>query len=283
MTTTERFSALELANVLQDYQIVDLSVTLDDTMPCTWPGHMYFEHKIHNWYAPIEGPGQPLRSAGAYYTCWMTLDEHSGTHFDAPTHFVPPPDSGLEHASDLGSIYGDKVPLEALQGPATVADVRELNRDGQNGISPLITPDFLAAWEQRHGRFQPGDAVLLYTGWDQYYVPYPEGVKYSQGAVVLHTHPGWPAPSAEAVIYLYDRGVRLLGTDGPSIGGSHEAMTMHYAGLERGMAYVESLARLGELPVRGSYFIFMPLKIAQSSGGNGRALAFVPKGSHTIG
>jgi kynurenine formamidase len=43
------------------------------------------------------------------------------------------------------------------------------------------------------------------------------------------------------------------------------------------MVYAEGLANRGELPVRGSYFVFMPLKIAESSGGNGRALAYIPK------
>ena len=40
---------------------------------------------------------------------------------------------------------------------------------------------------------------------------------------------------------------------------------------------VLGLAGLEELPVRGSYFVFLPLKIAESSGGNGRAFAYVPK------
>lgn len=283
MATEERVSPAPIVSVLQGYRIVDLSVTLDETMPCVWPGHMPFEHKVHNWYVASDGPGQLLRSAGPYFTCWMTLDEHCGTHFDAPTHFVPPPESGLAHAGDLGAIYGDLVPLDTLQGPATVVDVRALVASPQNGVSPLITPGFLATWERRHGPFEAGTAVLLYGGWDQHYVRYPEGAGYSRGALVSRDRPGWPAPHADAVVYLYDRGIRLLGTDGPSIGAAHEPVSMHRAGLERGMAYVESLARLGELPVRGSYFIFMPLKIARSSGGNGRALAFVPRGADPIG
>jgi kynurenine formamidase len=272
-----------LEEALKNYQIVDLSLTLEDKMPCVWPGHMQFEHKIYNWYANVDGPGQPLISRGAYYSCWITLDEHVGTHFDAPTHFIPPPDSGLPHASEQGAMYGDRVSLEILQGPAVVVDVRELAKDPPAGVSPHITPEFLISWEERHGRFTSGEAVLLYSGWDQFYVPYPEGYKYSQGPVLLKNSPGWPAPSADAVVYLYDRGIRLLATDAPSIGGADEAMTMHYAGLERGMAYVESLTRLAELPVRGGYFMFMPVKVAKSSGGSGRAMAFVPHGAEAIG
>ena len=43
------------------------------------------------------------------------------------------------------------------------------------------------------------------------------------------------------------------------------------------MRYVELLTNLSELPVRGTYFIFMPLKISGSSGGPGRAMALLPQ------
>ena len=91
--------ASSLAQALLQYRIVDLSLTLDDRLPGVWPGHMPFEHKVHNWYAVSVSGGQRLRSTAPYYTCWMTLDEHVGTHFDAPAHFIPPPDSGLDHAN----------------------------------------------------------------------------------------------------------------------------------------------------------------------------------------
>lgn len=283
MATERKIRSLRFEDAISNYRIVDLSLTLDDKMPCVWPGHMQFEHKIYNWYTNVDGPGQPLMSRGPYYSCWVTLDEHVGTHFDAPTHFIPPPQSYLPHASEFGAMYGDKVPLDILQGPAVVVDVRDLAENSPIGASLHITPEFLANWEERHGRFVPGEAVLLYSGWDRFYVPYPEGYKYTQGPVLLKNSPGWPAPSAEAVVYLFERGVRLLATDAPSIGGADEAMTMHYAGLERGMAYVESLTGLAELPIRGSYFMFMPVKVARSSGGSGRAMAYVPNDAQAIG
>jgi kynurenine formamidase len=265
-----------LAQALVGHRIVDLSLTLDDRLPGVWPGHMPFEHKVHNWYAVSLGGGQRLRSTAPYYTCWMTLDEHAGTHFDAPAHFIPPPDSGLDHANEFGATYGDKVPLEQLQGPAAVVDVRSLRQHPVDGVSPLITPELLEAWQREHGPIGEGDVVVFFGGWDELYLPYPEGAKYVHRPVVTRDSPGWPAPSAEAVAYLYDLGVRTLGTDGPSIGAAHEGLSMHWAGLERGMAYVEGLAHLDELPARGSYFVFMPLKIAESSGGSGRALAYAP-------
>jgi len=283
MTKERDVATAPLAEVLRGYRIVDLSLTLDDRLPCVWPGHMPFEHKVHNWYTVVVGGGQRLRSTAPYYTCWMTLDEHVGTHFDAPTHFIPPPDSGLEHANEFGDMYGDRVPLELLQGPATVIDVRALREDPEDGVSPLITPEFLESWEDEKGPISPGDVVLFFGGWDELYVPHPEGAKYAHGPVLGGDAPGWPAPSADAVVSLYDRGVRTLGTDAPSIGAAHEGLSMHWAGLGRGMVYVEALSRLGELPLRGSFFVFLPLKVAESSGASGRALAYVPDNPGTTG
>lgn len=279
MATQQEVPAQAKWHALQNCRIVDLSVTLDDALPCAWPGNVNYQHKVHNWYAPVEQGPQRIASRGPFYTCWITVDEHAGTHFDAPTHFIPPPDSGLPHANEWGAQYGDMVPLEDLQGPAAVVDVSGLLSEARPGVSPLIEPDFLAAWENRHGSFAPGEAVLLCSGWDRYHVLEPEGTKYVEGPIRFGAEPGWPAPSADAVRYLHDRGIRLLGTDAPSIGAAHEAVSMHYAGLERGMRYVESLACLEKLPIRGSYFVFLPLKIAQSSGGCGRAMAYIPPGA----
>jgi kynurenine formamidase len=265
-----------LADVVASYRLVDLSVLLSEEMP-TWPGHMLFSHKIHNWFAPVAGPGQPLRSTAEYCTWWYTIDEHYGTHFDAPAHFVPPPNSGLPGAMPSGGLTGEKVSLDRLRGPAAVVDVRKLTDHAENGVSPRITPELLQAWEARYEPFARGDVAIARTGWDAYWAPSPEGDKFCWRPVVLKDFPGWPAPSVEAIDYLYDRGVRLFCTDAPSIGPVEEPASAHRAGLERDLLFVECLANLAELPPRGAYFNFMPLKIANSSGGNGRAAALVPR------
>lgn len=270
----------------EGWDIVDLSVTLTDRHPCTWPGHAPFQHTVWNWYESQPDAIQPLRSVGPYYTCMTVIDEHCGTHFDAAPHFVPPSESGLPHAGSEGNVYGDGVDLKRLQGWAAVVDVSALRADAVAGVSPLIEPDLFARWEDAHGRLCPGEVVLLQSGWSEHYSPDERGLLYSYAPVVERSAPGWPAPSAAAVRYLVDRGVRLLGTDGPSIGAAHDGAPMHYAGLERGMLYVESLARLEDLPARGSYFVFAPVKIARSSGGPGRAFALVDStatGSSEVG
>jgi kynurenine formamidase len=214
--------------------------------------------------------------SGVYHAFWLTLYEHTGTHFDAPPHIIPPSKSGLPHANEWGDVYGDMVPLSKLQGPAAVVDCRSVRQaPQQNGVSPLINVDLLQAWEAQHGAFQPGDAVLLQTGWDELYRPYPHHDGYVTDPFQGRA-PGWPAPSEEAVVYLADKGIQLLATDTPSLGAADDNYTTHYAGLGRGMAFVECLTNLDQLPPRGAYFLFLAPKIARSTGCTGRAMAWIP-------
>ena len=263
-----------LGDLLGDHDLVDLSVAFGDEYPMAFPGHQPFEHKVHNWYVPIDGP-QHVRSTAPYYDCWMLIDEHSGTHFDAPPHFIPPPGSGLPHASPLGAITGEHVPLAQLQGPAAVVDCRPLLRD-EPGVSPRVERSYIEAFEAEHGRLEPGDVVLIHGGWDRHFVPLPAGDAYTAGPLAGRS-PAWPAPTAEAVLHCHERGVRLIGTDAGTIGAADELASMHYAGLGNNLLFVESLANLDRLPPRGAYFVFLPIKVLRSSGCPGRAIAYVPR------
>ncbi|MBA2514728.1 MAG: cyclase family protein [Solirubrobacterales bacterium] len=258
-------------------RVVDLSVTLSERLPCTWPGHMLYAHNPWNWFAEVEQATEPTRSdEGPYQTNFLVIDEHCGTHFDAPAHFVPPEGSGLPWAGPLGSQSGDRVPLEDLMGPAAVVDLRSLSGTGKPGESPWITPDHIRAWEAEHGRLRRGEVVLLHTGWnDAHYVSVPEGRLCVHEPVVTRTAPGWPAPHADTALELIERGVRCVGIDAPSVGAAHDGAPVHWEGLSRGLRYVEHLAGLAELPTRGAMFMFLPLKIAHSSGGPGRAVALL--------
>lgn len=269
-----------LAAAIAGAELVDLSVALAEHLPAAWPTHMPFQRKIFNWYAPGgEDQIQPIHGhRGPYQTAWLTLDEHCGTHFDAPTHFIPPPDSGLPHASDLGRETGDTIDLGRLIGPATVIDATELAARGEGGVSPEITPDLIERWERDHGRLVAGDVVLFRTDWDDRYRPLPEGSAYVFDPFVLAKGGGWPTPGIPALELLLERGVRTVGLDGVSVGAAHDGAPTHQFGLGRGMLFIELLANLRRLPPRGSLFVFLPLKIAGSTGGPGRAIGLIPNG-----
>jgi isatin hydrolase len=273
-------SAPPLADALRACELVDLTVTVAEDLPCSWPTHMPFQHKTFSWFAdrPDSAAAVFNRTDASYQTRWLLMDEHTGTHFDAPSHFIPPVDSGLDNAGAEAACTTDRVPLEQLLGPAAVVDVSDLSGTGAPGTSPRIEADRLVRWESEHGRFEENDVVLLRGDWDHRYRPGPEGLAYAADALVTQRGPGWPSPTAEAVEYLLDRGVRCVGTDGVSIGAVDDGEPAHTAGLSAGMVFVEALCNLAALPARGALFLFLPIKVRDGTGGPGRAVAFLPVG-----
>ena len=260
-------------------EIVDLTVTLAEHLPGAWPAHMPFQRKVYSWFETRHGPPQHTQGwRGPYHTGFVILDEHCGTHVDAPCHFIPPPDSGLPNASALGNVTGADLDLADLVGPAAVIDVTDLLGKAGPGESPIVGPERIEAWEAEHGRLRPGEIVLFSTGWDRHYVPMAEGGSaYAVDPIVHRTAPGWTTPGVPALQLLLDRGVRTIGLDGASVGACHDLLTPHVFGLGHGMVYIELLANLDRLPPRGALFACLPLKIAGSSACPARAVALVQR------
>ncbi|CAN5727478.1 hypothetical protein BH23CHL4_BH23CHL4_09880 [soil metagenome] len=268
----------DLAAVVAGYEVVDLTVPLAEHMPGHWPTHVPFQRKIYNYYAPQPAQIQPLHGfRGPYYTAFLTLDEHCGTHVDAPCHFIPPPGSGLPHANNWGNATLDKVDLSRLMGPAAVIDVTGLKDTGGDGISPEITAEQVERWEVRHGRLKGTEVVLFRSDWDHHYVPMPEGGAYASDLFLRGKGPGWPAPGIGCIDLLLDRGCTTLGLDGVSVGGVHDPAPAHLHGMGQGMLFIELLANLNRMPARGAFFVYLPLNILGGSAGPGRAVGFVPK------
>jgi kynurenine formamidase len=255
-------------------RIVDLSLPLAENLPCSWPGAVPYRHTLYDWFESRETELGPVVSKGRFHTRWLMMPEHTGTHFDAPTHWVPPPGSGLPGAGEAGAISSDRVPLEQLTGRAVVIDVTGTVGNAAPGESPRIEAAALEAFEAEHGRIEPDEIVLLRTDWDSRYVEGPGGRGYVVDCVGGRV-PAWPAPTEAAVELLVERGVRCLGVDTPSVGAAEDGYAAHVAGLSRGVVYVEGLARLAELPVRGAIFVFLPVRVRGGSGAPGRAVALI--------
>ncbi len=258
-------------------KLVDLSVTVSEHHPSSWPEHMPFAHHNTSWFEEGELPSGALScSLGPYVTHFMILDEHAGTHVDAPTHFIPPQGSGLPDEGPLGSLSAEKLDLSKLIGPAVVVDLRHLDGEAKPGESPAIASAHLEEWQERNGPFQAGEVVLLWTGWSRHYKTGPEGRAFVHEPLVEKSRPAWPAPDASVAVLLDECGVATVGIDAPSMGSAEEGIEVHKAGLSREMAFVEMLTNLDRLPTRGATFVFLPLKIAVASGAPGRAIALLP-------
>jgi len=257
------FQAIALAQVTE-HQVVDLSLTVSPELPCVWPLGMTPHAVI------------PTRTfgPGPYHRDLIVIDEHTGTQWDAPAHFVPPPDSGLPGAGPMGSMTGEKVPAWQFCGEACVVDVTAHCDDAPAGSSYLIRPNSLQAWEQSHRPFRAGDVVLLRSGYsDRYYLPFPEGDRFVAQAL-RGDKPGWAAPTPESMIYLGEKGVTTLGVDGASMGPLPDlAAATHQAGGQRGMIWTECATNLGALPTTGAFFAILGPKHAGGSGGECRCVA----------
>lgn len=246
-------------------RIVDLSLTVQEDRPASWPTHMAFQRRVWNWYATEDrhDPESRTDRLGPYFTEWLLMDEHTGTHCDAPSHFL------------AGAPGADAIPLSQMMGRLAKIEVADLVSDVP-GHSPLIGVERLQAWENRHGPLTAEHVVVFQAGWDRWYQAGSGGLHYAHAVVVTQTEPGWPAPGVESIRFLLDRGVRCVGTDAPSIAPAHEGRAVHIEGLGGGMVFIEGLAHLDAVPETGAQFLFLPVKIRDASGCPGRAVAFCP-------
>jgi kynurenine formamidase len=86
---------------------------------------------------------------------------------------------------------------------------------------------------------------------------------------------GWPAVASDVIDYLAKKGVRLVGTDAPNLGGvgREQALVTTWLAASRGLFVAEMLTNLGAIEGKDAWFIFAPIKIRGSRGGYGRAIA----------
>lgn len=186
---------------------------------------------------------------------WV-IDEHTGTHMDAPMHFV----NGVASA--------DQLAIENLVVPLAVVDIRakaEGNPDAQ------LTPDDLAAWESAHGPLPENACVAMWSGWDARVATPAFRSVDAEGK--LH----FPGFHPEAAAFLMDeRQIAAIAVDTLSLDyGISTDFAVHYAWLGSGRWGMECVANLGELPPSGAIFVAGNPKIEGSTGGPSRVIALV--------
>jgi kynurenine formamidase len=200
----------------------------------------------------------------AWYWNNLTTGEHTGTHFDAPVHWVTGRDG-----EDVAAVAPAR-----LVGPAVVLDVTE---------RAAADPDFLLevgdvrAWEAEHGPLPRGGWLLYRTGWD---ARSDDAAAYLNADETGSHTPGispacarWLAEETD----LLGVGVETVGTDA---GGAHAfdpPFPCHAHLLGAGKYGLTQLQRLGHLPATGVVVIAAPLPIVGGSGSPARVLALVER------
>jgi len=199
----------------------------------------------------------------AWYWSDFTMSEHTGTHFDAPVHWI----SG----KDLPNNSTDTIAPADFIAPAVVIDA-----SAECAANPdfLLTVDFIKAWEAKHGEIPPRSWVLFRTDWSKRDVDAYTN-RREDGA---HT----PGPDADACAFLINErhahgfGVETIGTDAGQahlLTPPYPAHTMFHAAGKYGLQCLENLDLL---PPTGAIIISAPLKIKGGSGSPLRVLALVP-------
>ena len=197
---------------------------------------------------------------------WLVLGEHSGTHFDAPHHWIT--------GKDYEDGYTDKLDVQRLIAPVNVIDCSEQT---QEDADYLLTAKGIKEWEEQYGEIGEGEWVVMRTDWDS---------RVDDEAAFLNaddTGPHSPGPTPDAIEYLLSKnivgwGTQCIGTDAGQAGGMDPPYPAHNL-LHRDNCFgLASLANLDKLPAKGAILIAAPLKIENGTGSPIRALALVPKG-----
>jgi kynurenine formamidase len=258
-------STTQVASLIDDLasgavEVVDLTQPLSESTPVIKlpPPFANTPHLSRTKLSEYDDDGP----AWAWYT--LEIGEHTGTHLDAPIHWI----TGRDGA-DVASI-----PPASLVGPAVVID-KTAETEADPGY--LLTVGDLEAFEAEHGRIPDGAWVLLRTGW---------GARAHDEAAFLNvgeSGPVTPGPDVEAAHWLANErpisgfGVETVGIDAGSAGGMEPPFPLHNFLLGAGRLGLTQLANLDKLPITGALLVVSPLKLVGGTGSPSRVLAFVPK------
>ncbi len=209
----------------------------------------------------------------AWYWNDISTGEHTGTHFDAPVHWV----TGRDR-EDVA-----QVPVTKLIAPAAVLDFT-----AQAAADPdfLLEIDHVRQWEDANGPLPDGGWLLYRTGWDarsgdqDLFLNASETGPHTPGISVECA--GWLAREAPVI----GLGVETVGTDAGAAHSFDPPFPCHSALLGAGKYGLTQLRNLAALPAQGAVVIAGPLPITGGSGSPCRVLALVdapPGGSGAIG
>lgn len=251
----QRSTLLYLADQLinRRIEVVDLTAPLSADTPVIklpadhgqpWP----FERQVISRY---DKKGEQV------YWNNIRMSEHTGTHFDAPIHWI----SGRK-LCDVS-----QVPVQQLVAPAIVVDVSE----------KVNTPDFLLEkhhvqqWCETHGPLPEGGWLLFRSGWDA----------HDQNSASFLNDGHTPGVSVECAKWLAEEtpiigiGVETVGTDAGQASKFEQPFPVHWYFQGANKYGLTQLKRLGKLPPTGAILIVAPLPIVDGSGSPCRAYALI--------
>ncbi|PQP23846.1 cyclase family protein [Rhodococcus opacus] len=241
-------------------ELIDLTAPLNDktpvlALPEPFKNTLPFRLELISRFDE-DGPG--------WYWNNIHTGEHTGTHLDAPNHWITGRD-GLDVS---------QVPLRSLLAPAVVLDVTDRVSDN---------PDFLLdvadieEWQRTHGALPAGGWLLYRTGWSSRSENSDDFLNADESG------PHTPGFTAECARWLAEEtelvgvGVETVGTDAGQATALDPAFPCHHHLLGAGKLGLTQLQNLDQLPATGFALAVLPLPIVGGSGSPARVVALVEK------
>ena len=203
----------------------------------------------------------------AWYWNNISMNEHTGTHFDAPAHWIT--------GRDLPNGTVDAVVPKDFLHAAVVVDI---SRESAEDEDFIVTRGFLEDWEKRNGPIPSRHWILLRSDWSKRVGTLSYLNLKDDGA---HS----PGPDGDAMRFLvHDRqciglGVETVGTDAGQASLFDEPLPAHSILHGNGRFGLQCLTNLDQLPTFGAVVVAMPLKIKGGSGSPLRVIALAPASS----
>lgn len=172
----------------------------------------------------------------------LFLSSHTGTHLDAPYHFVK------------NGIKIHQIPLDRLVGNGILIKIRK-------GKNQSITKNDLILFERKHGNIPKNSSIFFYTEWQ----------KNLNSNYYFINNPGL---SESAATYLVSKKINLVGIDSPSIDlGQDKIFKVHKILAKNNILIVENLSNLNKISSKQFDFVILPLKLKDATGSPVRAIA----------
>ena len=213
-------------------KVIDLTLTISEKIP-TFPGSP--QPNFINW-ENIERDGYNLEL--------LFLSTHTGTHLDAPYHFV-------KKGQKIDQIMTKRLVTEAI-----LIKIRK-------GPDQAITKSDIQKFEIKFGKIDDGSTVIFHTGWQK---------NLNKKSYFLQN----PGLTVSAAKYLASKKINLVGIDSPSIDlGKDRKFSVHHVLAKKGILIAENLANLDKINSEEFHLIVAPLKLKNATGSPIRAMALV--------
>lgn len=223
--------------------VTDLTHALHPDFP-TWGGTPGFAMEQQNKF-----------ESDGFNVFNLTINEHTGTHIDAPLHF----------SADGRSV--DEVPVESLIAPICVVDIAA--RAAQDADT-TVTPDDLKAWIAAHGEIPDGACVAMHSGWGAKVAT--DGFRNFDGT--QQHYPGFHVEAAQML--MEETGAASIAVDTLSLDPGNSAdFATHYSWLPSNRFGIECVANLDKLPAAGATVFIGAPKFRGGTGGPARVIAMV--------